>query len=282
MSIRTPYIHEIGYRTYAINEFGMNAMYLCVGNERALLIDTGAGTCDLKGIVERLTDLPYDVVLTHGHVDHAGGIDAFEKIYMHKDDMEMARTLTYEERLGYAKVMHESDREQAYAFNEEQVRVWRQIPELIAIEEGYVFDLGDRKLEVYHVPGHTPGSISLLDRKNRINFSGDACNTNTVMFAGSITELYHSAEKLKALEPYFDRDFNGHIGYAGEASCLSMPWSVREDVMHICRSILDGTGEVTEQPFLGGISYGVSYHNARVVYTPETVMKRDGEEPVEV
>ena len=67
--ITKPIIIEIAPETYFINEFGMNAMYLVVGETRALVIDAGTGFCDLKGIVEGLTDLPYDVALTHGHPD---------------------------------------------------------------------------------------------------------------------------------------------------------------------------------------------------------------------
>ena len=47
--------------------------YLVEGDERAVLLDTGCGLGDLKAYVESLTDKPYEVVLTHGHVDHAGG-----------------------------------------------------------------------------------------------------------------------------------------------------------------------------------------------------------------
>ena len=39
--------------------------------------------------------------------------------------------------------------------------------------EGDIIDLGERKLEVVHVPGHTPGSITLLDREERCLIGGD-------------------------------------------------------------------------------------------------------------
>jgi glyoxylase-like metal-dependent hydrolase (beta-lactamase superfamily II) len=41
------------------------------------------------------------------------------------------------------------------------------------LEDGDVIDIGGRILEVIHTPGHSPGSISLLDKKNRILFTGD-------------------------------------------------------------------------------------------------------------
>ena len=50
MAIIKPYICEIAPKTYVINEFGLSAMYLLVGEEKALLIDIGCGLCDLKQV----------------------------------------------------------------------------------------------------------------------------------------------------------------------------------------------------------------------------------------
>lgn len=71
--ITRPMIVEIADGTYFLNEFGMDAQYLLLGTECALLIDTGSGFYDMKGTIAKLTKLPYDVVITHGHPDHAGG-----------------------------------------------------------------------------------------------------------------------------------------------------------------------------------------------------------------
>ena len=61
---------EFAPDTYEIDEFDCASIFLFVGTERALLLDTGIGIGDLKGLVEEITDKPYDVVLTHGHRDH--------------------------------------------------------------------------------------------------------------------------------------------------------------------------------------------------------------------
>ena len=102
MMKKLPSICEIGNKTYAINEYGLNAMFLIVGSEKALLIDTGTGVCNLPAVVKFLTDKPLMVALTHGHPDHAGGNGFFEEIYCHPDDFEMSLNLTYETRRGYA------------------------------------------------------------------------------------------------------------------------------------------------------------------------------------
>lgn len=74
MGIKEPFISEIAPDTYAINEYGIAAEFLVIGGERALLIDTGCGLIDLPAVIRRFTDKPCDVVLTHGHGDHVGGI----------------------------------------------------------------------------------------------------------------------------------------------------------------------------------------------------------------
>ena len=52
--------------------------YLVKGTERAALIDTGLGVGDLRAYVESLLDgMPYEVILTHGHLDHAAGADPY-------------------------------------------------------------------------------------------------------------------------------------------------------------------------------------------------------------
>ena len=122
--IKDPVITEIAHKTYLINESGLNVMYLVVGTERALLIDTGSGYCDLKSIVERLTDKPYDVVLTHGHVDHAGGCDIFPEIYIHPDDVEMAKGISYESRLGYGEALRGAMGEPVWDYGAEKLRRW--------------------------------------------------------------------------------------------------------------------------------------------------------------
>ena len=35
---------------------------------------------------------------------------------------------------------------------------------VMSLDDGHVFDLGDRKFDVIHIPGHSPGSIALHDR----------------------------------------------------------------------------------------------------------------------
>lgn len=83
------------------------------------------------------------IILTHLHHDHTGAADAIKAaldcpIFMHEDD--------------------------AFAYRGD-------VDE--RIKDGHVFDYDGEKLEVILTPGHTKGSICLMDRRNRVCFTGD-------------------------------------------------------------------------------------------------------------
>jgi hydroxyacylglutathione hydrolase len=72
-------IIEIATNSSEIGEFDCASIFLLVGNENAMLIDTGIGIGDLKGFIRTLTDKPLMVCYTHNHPDHTGGAGAHEK-----------------------------------------------------------------------------------------------------------------------------------------------------------------------------------------------------------
>ena len=79
--------------------------YLAEGSERAAVIDTGFGLGPFREYVEeKLRGKPYDLILTHGHLDHAGGAAQFDQVYMNLRDLEVARAHTEKKlRAGFMK-----------------------------------------------------------------------------------------------------------------------------------------------------------------------------------
>ncbi len=281
MPIQKPIVSEIAPKTYVINEFGLDAMFLIEGSERALVLDTGSGFCDFAGIIQELTEKPCLVALTHGHVDHAGGAGQFQQIHLHPADWEMAKNIAPEERLSYGEavrgVMGDPD---TFAYGKDTLRVWDAFPVLLPLQDGQAFDLGDRIISVIHTPGHTPGSCCFIDPKTRILFSGDAENSNLLLSRGTVSTALRGLLKLKAHEGEWDRSYNGHIGYSGHVDCLSQPDSMLDDCIAALRSILDGTGQVsTYSGFLGRPQemHAVSYGKTRVTFSPENLWE-EGEE----
>ena len=265
--MKMPPVSEIAYQTYAINEYGLNAMFLLVGSEKALLIDTGTGVFDLPALVKSLTDKPVQVVLTHGHPDHAGAIGWFDEVYAHPDDFEMALNLSYESRRGYAEALLKLNR--AAPVTAEDTVKFEKMPKMLPLFEGDTIDLGGRKVMVFETPGHTPGGLSFLDVRERIMITGDACNANTLMLAlGGMKEmnpkqtigtLQATAEKLVTLEPLYDRNYNGHIGYGGSGMCVPQPYSVSRDMASLCADLLSGAEQGEAQNFgIGGGTGSVS------------------------
>ena len=144
-------VSKLKDKTWVFETWDNTTMYLLEGNDRAALIDAGTRCADLDKIVESITSKPYDVIITHAHPDHAGCIGYFDEVWMHRNDSVLIkeRTKDYHGTVRY-------------------------------MEDGQVFDLGGRQLEVALMPGHTPGSVVLLDRAQGDCYSGDAFGSGEV------------------------------------------------------------------------------------------------------
>jgi glyoxylase-like metal-dependent hydrolase (beta-lactamase superfamily II) len=91
-------------------------------------------------------------------------------------------------------------------------------PQPHLIEEGDVLDLGDRRFEVLHLPGHSPGGIGLWEAATGILFSGDTVYDGPLLDTfedADIAAYIRSMKRLRDLpvrvvhgghEPSFGRD----------------------------------------------------------------------------
>lgn len=262
MAIGEPIVFQIANRTWCVNEFGMDALFLLEGDERALLIDTGVCVFDIPALVRRCTDKPLTVALTHGHVDHAGGVGWFEEVYLHPEDFSMAEAVTVEARRDYVRSML-SISGGLYDLTEDAAAAGPCRTKLLPIKEGDVIRLGGRDVMVFETPGHTTGSVSFLDVRERIIFTGDACNPNTLLACsaeahserGTVSALLKSAQKIEGLHPFYDRNYNGHVGYGGFISRMDpMPERLTRDCIELCAGLLDGSrvgAPDNSNPFVG-------------------------------
>lgn len=209
---------EIAPRTWLLSEYKLVNMYLLEGDTGALLIDCGIGVGDIPAEVRKLTDKPLTVVITHGHPDHDGAAAQFEAVYMHPLDIPLSQEM-YDQAPMFRKSYIESrvpvrnpgaDAGEIVAQIQENGPVTR-----LPVEEGHVFDLGGRHVEVIHTPGHSLGSICLLDRENRLLFDGDICNGESLLMncgpSSSTMQQYHEAmKKLWSREGEYDYILWGH------------------------------------------------------------------------
>jgi len=76
-------------------------------------------------------------------------------------------------------------------------------PQAQALQHGDVIDLGDRAIDVMHLPGHSSGSIGLYDARNQQFFSGDVLYDGQLLDDledSVITEYLDSMERLLQLK----------------------------------------------------------------------------------
>lgn len=143
--------------------------YLIQGTENAVLIDTGYGIKGFRSYVETLTDKPVTVILTHMHLDHAWGAAEFGKVWIDPSDIALcSRGLAPERKKMLADRLGCPDAEFVDPIGAE---------DCLPLEDGQTFDLGGVTVETGRMPGHTPGSITVLIREARTVLLGDACNS---------------------------------------------------------------------------------------------------------
>lgn len=188
--------NQVDAEIWRIIDNQQDNIYVVEGEDFALVIDTGLGYQNLKTYVKTITDKPLVVVNSHAHPDHAGGNHDFEHVHIHVEELETLKYYTSEAVMEdtfkrFVKMPlpdHLQDKNKGSA-------------EMLTIEEGFQFDLGDRLLEVIHIPGHSPGSIALYDNKSRNMFTGDMTTEHVwlqVKYATTVEIFLESIRKLMA------------------------------------------------------------------------------------
>jgi len=208
-------INELTHRTWVIEENSsafQGFQYLLEGDNQALLIDTGMGTGDLLSEVDNLTDKPVTVVCTHGHFDHIAYNYKFGEIYIHEAETELLeKHLSPEYLIRMCKHMVPGEELRK---NMEPYLQIKSGGNYHYIKNGHTFDLGDRKLEAFHIPGHSEGSICLFERETRLLFNGDSMSEWGILMhldhSVSIDVFYGSLLRFEKLSETFDLLYPGH------------------------------------------------------------------------
>jgi glyoxylase-like metal-dependent hydrolase (beta-lactamase superfamily II) len=197
---------EVAPRVYAVCEpghFEEVISYLVEGEERAILFDTGMGIANIREEVMALTERAITVVNSHSHWDHVGDNYRFPLIAIHYAEAHLLREGVSTEELRREMRSEMFFRPPPAGFDPSQYKISPSRASLL-LDEGSLLDLGERTLTVLHTPGHSPGSISLLDEKEGLLFSGDTAYEGPLyaQLPESDFDLYRqSMERLATLVP---------------------------------------------------------------------------------
>lgn len=177
-------IIKINEDTYRVED-GFVRFFILVGKDKAAVIDSGVSGAGVVELIRTITDKELILVNTHGDGDHCAGTFEFSEISISREDYY---NCGLKERFPDCRP--------------------------VFISEGNVIDLGGRTLEIIETPGHTKGSLSVLDRDNKALFSGDGVQTgnifmfgqhrDTSVFESSLNKLIARKEEYEVIYPSHD------------------------------------------------------------------------------
>lgn len=234
------------------------SFYVVTGSEKAAVIDTGMDQEPILPAIRQVTDLPLELVITHGHWDHIFHVDEFPTF-------------------GIAK---EEDEPFLQQRNDKAVPKW--------LVEGDIINLGENSLQVIALPGHTPGCLLFVDVDRKVVFTGDAIGSgcgvwmqipNGLSIRQYCQSLVKTEKKLQALGVN-DQDWlflGGHklqefTSTVAERNPIGM--ALIADMIVLCGRIIAGEAgerlssakQFTEEPV-----YFASYGKAEMEYVKSRI-----------
>ena len=149
--------------------------FMIIGQDMILLLDTCTGILNLREVVDYYAPCPVTVLNSHDHFDHIGGNAQFDDVWRYDLPSAVHHLTNGPTETEQAEIL-DSTKSVQLLFKHDGY----EIPEKIqgkaptgTVKDGQIIDLGGRKLEVIHTPGHQPSCIMLLDRENKLLFTGD-------------------------------------------------------------------------------------------------------------
>ena len=235
-------------------------IYLCVGDQKALLIDLSNKIEWADNAAESLRSIVYDrigdkelvITFTHNHGDHTGMLPAFI------DDPKAYFALPEIDFRPFENLIPKENSE--------------------FYDEGRTFDLGGMKISSLAVPGHTAGSVVFFLEEENIMFAGDAIGSGHGVwifdlqayrnyvdgFAGLVKYIENSGMDKDALKiyggHYWQKDWFPELGED------VFGWQYILDMQQLIANIADGTA-VTEPSNLNFGTLDTYFRNGQAIIT---------------
>lgn len=135
--------------------------------KRGAIVDPGGDIDAIEDAIEEIEFYPEKIILTHGHIDHAGGAAELK---------ERLNGIPIEGPHAADKILLDNLETQGTAYGIPA----RNVTPDRWLEEGDTVSVGGHTFEILHCPGHSPGSVVLVNRAQKFMLVGD------VLFQGSI------------------------------------------------------------------------------------------------
>ncbi len=151
-----------------VTAFAQNCTILmCNNTKQAAVIDPGGEVSRIKQQLEKMGATARKILLTHAHIDHAGGT------------AELARELDLT-----IEGPHEGDLFWIQSLPQQSAMFGFPAVESFTpdrwLNDGDEVEVGELTFRVIHAPGHTPGHVVFYNPQQKLAFVGD------VLFNGSI------------------------------------------------------------------------------------------------
>ena len=206
-----------------VNEF------LIEGGEKAVLFDTGLDLFNIREYIAKLTRKELIVVNSHFHPDHANGNHRFEKVHIGEADLPAFTTddvyFQLVDEISSAVYAKYPKMKKWQPQVEKLLMTKKGDTEYVPLKDGDEIDLGGKKLIVKNFPGHTPGSITLLDPSLRFIYAGDASDIDIWMFTNPGCTLHEYAEE--------GRRYYGEVARLGYTKYRGSHMPVTHDISFI-------------------------------------------------
>ena len=251
--------HDLGNGVTEIWDYSLGTVYVVERNDKAIVIDAGAGQTSIyqfiKDEVLENRDVDIDILVTHNHFDHIVGLTSFigasqlKNVYVHRDDSQSIINM-----------------------------MGADASKVVLLKDGDKIPFDGKEIEVISVPGHTWGCVAYWYEDKL--FSGDAIGSMDAWLGSAVLSVEEYAESVQHLSDKIgDNKLRVYGGHSGENRN-----PLTEEYIHqmlVCANgLVDGS--IISKPYrrtIGGrmtLGYDGTYGGATIVHNLNNIHKIKG------
>ncbi|NKB62551.1 MAG: MBL fold metallo-hydrolase [Gammaproteobacteria bacterium] len=169
----TPFPNNVTrvYEKY-IDQYWSGNIWVIEGSEASLVVDTGSGIVSPIPTIKAIVKTPLIAAASCYYYDHAGGLSYFDRQCIHSLD---AKAISDASNDMGARNLNKFAKFTALPHSDFKLSSYqpKSTSSSELLEDGFMFELGNRSIEVLHVPGRTPGSLVFWEEKTGYLFGGE-------------------------------------------------------------------------------------------------------------